>query len=169
MEYIVNKPYPEVKVEKENIYYATLLIEDYSGINSEYTSISKYVYEHIDKFKENQKFSKVLSEIAMVEMRHLNILGKIIKLLGLEPKFNYNINGYMTSWNSSLINYNTNIIDMLLDNIRIEKIAIANYEYHMSLIKDKYINDILKRIIEDEIKHVECFKELLHDELTKCN
>ena len=34
----LNIPYPEIKVEKENLYYAELLSQDYAGIVSEATA-----------------------------------------------------------------------------------------------------------------------------------
>ena len=163
MIYSMNKKYPEIKVERENIYYAKLLLEDYAGINGELSAITEYSYQHFDKFKENEILAKSLSRIAMVEMKHLEILGKLIKLLGLNPEYKYydeceNIYKY---WNSDSLNYTSNIKEMLYNDIRIEKIAIANYEYHISLINDKYIKEILYRIIEDELVHIDCFKMLI--------
>ena len=146
MIYSMNKKYPEIKVERENIYYAKLLLEDYAGINGELSAITEYSYQHFNKFNENENVVKSLSRIAMVEMKHLEILGKLIKLLGL---------------NRNSINYTSNIKEMLYNDIRIEKIAIANYEYHISLINDKYIKEILYRIIEDELVHIDCFKMLI--------
>ncbi len=163
MNYSSSLPYPEIKVEKQNPYYASLLLEDYSGVNSEYTSISEYIYNHIEKSDTLKNVSEAFKKIAIVEMKHLNILGKLILKLGIDPKFKTKTNDYYTPWNSSLIDYNKDITYILLNSIRIEKIAIANYEFHINIIKDKYIQEILKRIILDEKEHIECFKELLKD------
>lgn len=165
MQYSVNKPYPEIKVERENIYYAKLLLEDYVGINGELGAITEYSYQHFEKFNEHQNIAICLSRIAMVEMKHLEILGKLIKLLGLNPEYKYfdECENAYKYWNSNTINYTSNIKEMLFDDIRIEKIAIANYEYHISLINDKYIKEILNRIIEDELLHIECFKTLINE------
>lgn len=167
MECFVNKPYPEIKVEKENSYYAKLLLEDYAGSNGELGAITQYSYENFDKFKEYPQVSKTLEKIAMIEMRHLEMLGKLIKLLGLKPEYKYYnySNSYSTYWNAMQLDYNTNIKEILLNNIRIERIAIASYECHINLIDDIYIKRILYRIIEDELLHIECFKELLKDYL----
>ena len=161
MQYSVNKLYPKIEVEKENIYYANLLLQDYAGINGELSAICEYSYQHFNKFNENNNIAKSLSQIAIVEMKHLEILGKLIKLLGLNPEFkSFECNNYKY-WNSENLNYSTNTTLMLLDDIRKEKIAITNYEYHINIINDKYIKEILKRIIEDELVHIECFKMLL--------
>ena len=167
MDCFVKKPYPDIKVEKENSYYAKLLLEDYAGLEGELSAITQYSYETLDIFMKYPQVSKELEKIAMVEMRHLEILGKIIKLLGLKPEYKYynSSNNYYTYWNASSLDYNTDIKEILLNDIRIERIAIANYEFHINLINDKYIKKILYRIVEDEILHIECFKELLKDYL----
>ena len=82
----VDKPYPEVRVERKNIEYAKLLLDDYASEVGEDRAIHQYVYQKFDKFKDNPLFSKTLSQIAMVEMRHLELLGETIKLLGVNPE-----------------------------------------------------------------------------------
>ena len=42
----------------------------------------------------------------------------------------------------------------------IEKDAIKNYENHKRLIKDKYIKNMLDRIILDEKRHLEIFNNI---------
>ena len=157
----VDKPYPEVRVEKPNIEYAKLLLEDYSGIASELTSITQYVYQKFDKFNVDEYFSETLSRIAMVEMKHLELLGETIKLLGIEPRYITKDNNIYTYWTSRTVDYKTNISDMLYSDIKIEKEAIEKYKYDLSVINDKYIKQTISRIIEDEEKHIECFKMLL--------
>ncbi len=161
MEFFVNKPYPKVQVERKNIKYAKLLLEDYSGINGELTEICQYIYQKFDTSDEDNTFSFVLSKIAIVEMKHLELLGKTIKLLGLNPKFINTNKGYYDYWNSSFIDYNTNKTQMLKLDIEKEKLAINNYLKDIQLIKDKYIQELLYRIIEDEELHIKCFYQLL--------
>ena len=161
MECQVNKPYPKIEVECQNLYYADLLLEDYSSMTGELTSITQYVYQHFDKFNVNTNFSKTLSSIAMVEMRHLELLGETIKLLGKKPKFIAKNNNLVTYFSGSFIDYVDDIKDMLESDIKLEKEAIARYLYHISIIDDQYIKRMLYRIIEDEKVHVRCFEKLL--------
>ena len=164
MECRVDKPYPEVRVERKNIEYAKLLLDDYASEVGEDRAIHQYVYQKFDKFKDNPLFSKTLSQIAMVEMRHLELLGETIKLLGVNPEFRFvdkNTN-YLVYWNSSFVDYTTDIVEMLRSDIKIEEEAIRKYRYHISLINDKYIKALLYRIIEDEEVHIKCFNMLLN-------
>lgn len=164
MEFKIDKPYPEIKVEKENLEYAKLLLDDYVGIASEETSIQQYIYQSIDKFDVCPEFSNTLRGIAIVEMRHLDMLGKTIKALGVTPKFKFvnKTNKCMEYWNSSFVDYTATIEKMLKSDIELEKKAIISYKKHMSIIEDKYIKEILMRIIEDEVLHIECFNKLLY-------
>ena len=160
----VDKPYPEVRVERKNIEYAKLLLDDYASEVGEDRAIHQYVYQKFDKFKDNPLFSKTLSQIAMVEMKHLELLGETIKLLGVNPEFRFvdkNTN-YLVYWNSSFVDYTTDIVEMLRSDIKIEEEAIRKYKYHISLINDKYIKALLYRIIEDEEVHIKCFNMLLN-------
>lgn len=162
MECSVNQPYPLIKVERQNKEYAYLLLNDYAGIVSELSSIVQYSYQHFLKFNVNAEVAQTLAAIAKVEMHHLELLGKTIKLLGIEPKFIYAEDKELKFWNSSFVDYKPDIVEMLENDILIEEQAIKNYQKDLTLIKDKYIIELLKRIILDEEKHIECFTILLH-------
>ncbi len=155
-------PYPEVKVEEKNPYYADLLSEDYAGRTSETTATLLYSYQHFNTFDSNEEFSKIIEEIAIVEMKHLEMLGKTIKLLGKEPIYKTceASRGDCVMWTASNIDYSTRLKEMLEVDIREESKAIKIYESHKKLIKDKYIKNMLDRIILDEKRHLEIFKSL---------
>ena len=163
MEYKVDKPYPEIKVLKKNLFYAQLLLDDYVSEASEETSIQQYIYQSFLYFDTLPELSQTLARIAMVEMRHLELLGKTIKLLGVKPEFKYvdKSKKRLSWWSSSFVDYKTNLKDMLISDIELEIKAIKSYQNHIKIIDDKYIKSLLKRIIEDEILHIKCFKEML--------
>lgn len=155
-------PYPEVKVEEKNPYYADLLSEDYAGRTSETTATLLYSYQHFSAFDSNEEFSKIIKEIAIVEMKHLGMLGETIKLLGREPIYKTceASRGDCVMWTASNIDYSTRLKEMLEVDIAAESKAIKIYESHKRLIKDKYIKNMLDRIILDEKRHLEIFKSL---------
>lgn len=158
--YIIDAPYPEPKVEGKSIQYANLLLQDYAGAVSEFTAISLYSYQHFvsdDRYKE---YAKIIGEISMVEMKHLELLGETIKLLGVKPAYVSSVCPCGQIWTASYVNFTDKIKEMLLEDIKAEQKAIANYKYHLSLISDKYIKKLLERIIPDEQLHLKIFKEL---------
>lgn len=161
-------PYPEVMVEEKSSYYADLLSQDYAGMVSESTATFLYSYQHFNTFKSNEEFSKIIEEIAIVEMKHLEMLGKTIKLLGNDPVYKTceASRGDCMMWSASNIDYSTDLKDMLKTDIKAEETAIKTYEHHKRLINDKYIKRMLDRIIMDEKRHLEIFNSI-HNGLFK--
>lgn len=158
--FAVNINYPEAKVEAKNLFYANLLLADYSGIDSELTASLLYVYQHFASGKDEDDYAETVAGIAIIEMKHLELLADTIKLLGVKPIFVIPSNGLYYPWSSNLVDYSTNINKMIDIDIEAEIKAIEQYEEHKLLIKDKYIVELLNRIVEDENLHLKMFKEL---------
>jgi bacterioferritin len=156
MEYKSALPYPEIKVEGKNIEYAKMLATSYAGNVSEDTAIHLYMYQSVVL---NNKYSNIFENIAKVEMYHLKLLAKTIELLGLEPKYQIYCDNII-DFNSSYVNYDTNINNILQIDILSESLAIENYKKLIDLIDDKYIKNLLNRIILDEQIHLNIFNEL---------
>ena len=154
-----NNPYPEPKVERQNLEYAKLLLQDYAGEVSEDTAIHLYLFQHFTS--EWEEFKEVIREISISEMTHLELLAETIKLLGLKPKYKtFNAsNDVLIPWTSDNVNYETDIKKVLEVDINAETKAIETYKLHMEIIDDKYIKQLLSRIIEDEEIHLKIFKE----------
>ena len=157
-----NKQYPVVRVEKENIEYAKILSLDYASDISEDSAIHLYTYQALILEKTHPEISKTLKHIAITEMKHLELLGKAIHLLGLPPKYvSYTSDNIKRYWTSSIINYTTSLKNMLKQDIKSESMAIENYRKHKETINDAYIKQLLTRIIEDEQVHLSIFQRLL--------
>lgn len=152
----VNKPYPKIQVEKENINYAKILLDAYAGSNSEDTAIHEYLYQSFLK----EDMASTLKEIAKVEMHHLNILGQLIVKLGYTPFFCTVKQNKVIPWSSNYLNYTLNLKRMLSLDIERERKTIQKYRLAINMINDKYIKEILERIIEDEEMHIKCLHEL---------
>ena len=154
-------PYPNIEVETKNYSYATLLRKAYASETSEDTAIHLYLYQSIILEKEYLNISNILKRISVVEMKHLEILGELILLLGVKPIYSSPYkNGLSKYFNASYVKYNTNLQEILRINIEAETQAIYYYNYLTKVIKDKYIVNILKRIIVDEQIHLGIFNNL---------
>lgn len=158
MIYQSSNPYPIPKVEKENMNYALILLDNYCGGVSEETAIHQYLYEYFMMNNEFQEFADVMLKISKVEMMHLRLLGETIKLLGVVPVYGTvkEDNSYK-SWCSNNVDYSINVKEIILNNIRYEEEAIKNYKRCFSLINDVYVRELINRIIEDEVIHIDIF------------
>ena len=159
MECRVNKPYPLVRVGRINPFYGKLLLQNYAGEISEDPAVHLYFYESLVT-KDINEFSNIMLDISKVEMHHLNLLGQVIKMLGINPVFGALTKKDFTFWTGLNVKYSTDLKEMLLINITSEKKAIKNYEKVIEIVDDKYIKELLSRIIEDEKLHIKIFKDL---------
>lgn len=137
--YIVNLPYPEPRIEMQNVQYANILLNDYAGSVSEFTAVSLYSYQHFVSEGEYKDFAELIGGISMAEMKHLELVGETIKLLGIKPVYIDNACPPGRLWTGAYVNYTTFIKEMLMEDIKSELKAIENYRYHITLINDKYI------------------------------
>lgn len=156
----LNSHYPEPKVDCKNINYANILLQDYAGAVSELTATSLYMYQHISSEGIYKDYSKLVKGIAIVEMKHLHLLGETIKLLGVKPVYTNSVYPCGQLWTGAYVNYTDCILDMILEDIKSEKQAIMNYEKDICLINDRHIRKLLERIIEDEKVHLKLFNEM---------
>ena len=143
---------------RKNITYANLLYDNFSGEAGELTAIAQYLYEHIE-LKRYDNFSRIVLAIAIEEMKHLELLGELIKRLGRKP---YYTNKERIAWNSgNNLRYHFNsIYDVLTFNIESEKRAIEEYRKVIKYTQNKSIKDLIERIIIDEQTHLEIFNRL---------
>lgn len=155
------QPYPEVKVQRPNLYYAELLLEDYAGQVSEMTAINQYFYHHIVFEERFQDLAGLEECISIIEMWHLEMLGETIRLLGVDPKIRTLTNNKKTFWNAEYVYYGREVCDRIAADIAAEKSAIAQYRKHQKLINDPYINNMLERIILDEEHHLRLFSQAM--------
>ena len=80
-------PYPKIEVETKNYSYANLLRKAYASETSEDTAIHLYLYQSLILQEKYKDISNILKKISVVEMKHLEILGKLVLLLGVKPVY----------------------------------------------------------------------------------
>lgn len=151
-------PYPPIMAFQPNKEYAEMILPAIRQDNSEVTAIMTYIYQHWVLSENYSGLSDTISRIAKVEMHHLDMLGKLIRILGGNPKFQKDKCNF---WNAMVVNYTQDIRDVLIDNIRAEEAAAAFYRKQASLIRDRYVCAVLNRIALDEMLHIQIFRSYL--------
>ena len=152
-------PYPPIRTDGKNLYYASLLTNDYAGVVSEMSTSLVYMFQHFVTAK--QKISDTLKCIAQVEMRHFGLIGELIGAYGGNPRYSVQSGSKSNFWNAQNIGYETNPKLFLKENIVNEKASIVNYNIRMNQINDKHVHVLLERIILDEQNHIKVFNTLL--------
>ncbi|HHY25306.1 MAG TPA: LysM peptidoglycan-binding domain-containing protein [Desulfitobacterium dehalogenans] len=159
--YRVDEPYPEIKVLGENPYYAQLLYDDYAGQVSELTAIMQYVHHHMqmDTHPAWREVAALQEGISIIEMKHLEMLGETILLLGGNARY---WDGCQQPWTPLFVSYHDfDFCAQLRADIQAEEEAIHNYRNHIQQIQDPYIQALLARIIKDEEHHLRLFRDSL--------
>ena len=153
-------PYPQINNLTQDINLAYHLKKVYSGETSELTAIHNYVYQHI--IFTNKELKEVLRKISVVEMHHLDLLGEMIKKLGLYPTYTYiNKKNNETYWISDVVSYEDDLIKLMKNNIKNEEKAIKNYQKIINCSNNEIVNNVLERIILDERQHIEIFTAIM--------
>lgn len=160
--YIIDKPYPSQETVKPNTQDLQMIYKNYAGILSELTAVTQYFYNHLyAKTNDNEDIGRILLQIAIAEMTHLNIFGELVINLGGDAKMMYPKNTNLVWWNGSIINYQKTTPKILESAIKLEKQTIECYTHQAKIAKQEIVSEILLRVVEDERLHLEVFEKLL--------
>ena len=153
----VDKDYPEIVGASDCKKTVNILKNLATSRHGELTAILQYTYQSVvaDKFMDN--ISDILEEISIVEMMHLEMLMHAIVDFGGQPKYE---DGQGQVFNSLNINYSMKLKEMLDNNINAEMMAIEQYRHAIDMVSNASLKNLFARIIEDENRHIEVFKEI---------
>ena len=153
--------YPEIAVSSPNISFAKKLLIPFASKDSELTAVLDYSYHATIFSKTDPPLSKIMSGIGRVEMTHLNILSKLIYLLGYDPKYRIVQNNLPAFWNAESVNYKKDAISILQTTIKDEEYAYKYYLFLAQQTKDLKVKQILLRLSADEKLHTQILTEEL--------
>lgn len=146
--------YPPIRVQEENQFYANLLTLDYCGSVSELTAALQYIHGESCLCCHQCKTAKTIVGMAVAEMIHLQKLGEMILLLGGHINFSIKTRTGTQMWTPEYTNLANDEQQIIAANLEAERAAIEQYEQHIGMIEDDYVNALLKRIIQDEEYHI---------------
>jgi bacterioferritin len=155
-------PYPEIRVEGPNPYFAEIIMDDFAGVISEFTSVNQYRYHASDFVNLDPYLINMWTKIADVEMWHMRVLSRLIVLLGGRPVYRGSASTNGDYWYGGFVKYGYGICDQLQKDLETELQAIANYRQHILMISDGYVQQVLERIIRDEEVHVKNFEAAIN-------
>lgn len=163
MKYTIDTPYPSIEELDINVDYGQMMLSNLGGLHSEMNAVSLYFYNSIvlqDTWKE---LAEAMKCISMVEMHHLHIFANMCYRLGVDPRLWDCQNDLLEYWSPGYNVYPRQIHTMLENAIKQEQNTIATYHYQMTCIQEPIIQNMLKRIIEDEQHHVQIFETFLQE------
>jgi bacterioferritin len=120
------------------------------GIEHEYTVILQYMFHSY--MTKNQEAKKQLEDQAINEMQHLGWLAEELA------------DGGTPIIEHTTPDQSTKTIDMLREDIKIEKEVAAAYDKAAGEVDDAGLKELLLRIRDNERYHIDVFNDLLKDE-----
>ncbi len=122
-----------------------------ADITGEIEAILTYLRH--DFIIEECEISRMMEEIAIDEMRHMEWLSEKVVELG----------GIPTIEHAQLRLEGEDLSGMLKRDVGLEESAIAQYQEHIDAITDPKIKHLLRKIMNEEIEHRDEFAEKLHE------
>ncbi len=158
LEIRVKTPYPKITGAKNDPSTVAILKNLATSRSSELSAILTYIYQSVIADKTHEDIAKLIEEIGIVEMTHLDMLMHAITEFGGNPRYE---DAKGVPFSTTNINYATKLKEMLVNNIRGEEMAIEDYTRAIGLVRNDSLKSLFARIIEDEECHIRAFKYLL--------
>lgn len=161
-------PYPLIRPECKNPRYASAILDNLGGQNSEMSAIGFYFYNRITAC-EWKEVVDTFYHIGMVEMHHMELFSKLAMELGENPRLwsRKGRGGQYVCWSPSYIPYGpfpvgSAIKNVLSQAIKGEQEAVSKYMQQTTWITNTNVCDNLLRIAADEQVHIDILTRLYH-------
>ncbi len=160
---IAEKPYPSVEGVCPDCRALRIISPAYASSMGELNSILQYNY-HAVMFdsKGLEEYAKILDSVAMAEMLHLKLLGKLICALGAPPVYSVCPPAGFNFYSAKFVSYSRSLKNMVEDDVLSERHAIMSYAHMLDRLRNDRVAEIIARILEDEKIHLQAFTELLN-------
>lgn len=157
-------PYPDLSNIGPDMRAARIISPAYAAAGSELTAILQYVYHGLQfGYKNMPELAELMTDIAIAEMRHLDLLGETLLRLGANPIYTACPPIPRCYYSSDYVDYTTVPASILLSDIAGETAAIDGYEKMLALLENDAVSSLISRIILDEKLHLKRLKEAYAD------
>lgn len=154
-------PFPDLSALTPDCRDAGIIMPAYADTESEMTAVLQYIFQSINfSVVGNDRFATALEEIAIAEMKHLDLLGEALLRMGISPVYSRrppNKCGYYSACN---VNYCAQPAAMIAADIAAETDAVRMYEQMLCRIANPTLSALISRILLDERMHLKAFKDM---------
>ena len=158
---IEDLPYPDLSGLTTDCANAQIIMPAYADAKSEMTAVLQYIFQSIHfGVCGDSHYADMLEEIAIAEMKHLDMLGEALLRMGANPTYVRRPPNRCEYYSSCNVDYATLPTAMLAADIAAETEAICSYEQMLCKITNPILGALISRILLDERLHLKTFKEL---------
>ena len=156
-------PYPLTGATHPTRAHAKLLSELLFGAHGEFTMINEFLYSELILSKEKAALADLFDCIALVDLRHFQMLSTILKQCGADPKYRTVRGTHTDWWSGRSLSYPTtpaNSLDLLC---QYKRATIADYTNAIQHCNDDGIARLLLRIRADELCHLDLLSSVTEE------
>ncbi len=154
-------PFPDLEELTADCKNARVIMPAYADAKSEMTAVLQYIYQSIHfGVAGNSRYATTVEEIAIAEMKHLDLLGEALLRMGINPIYVCRPPDRCNYYSTCCVDYCTQPAAMLAADIVAETEAIHSYEQMLCCITNPILAALVSRILLDEKLHLKTFKEL---------
>ena len=159
-ECFINLPYPNVVNASDRRKNVLEMI--YRLYLSKFTAVAEYIYQNLI-FSQNHPIAADLLEcISLIEMKHFRILGKLLTVLGVDPRIKpADVNRRPKGSDSLSAISEQQLIDVAYNNIYTTKSFIQEFNMLSRITNDREIKTTVQRLMLDEQHVVDLLEELI--------
>lgn len=158
----VDSPYPSTEDLGKDRESVRIISPAYADSGSELTAVMQYVFQSVVfSGLQMKQYARILTEIAVAEMHHLDILGDMIYGMGTLPVFTSCPPLRFDFYNTSAVSYASEPVKMIRDDIRGEQEAIRLYQSMVRRLRNEKVSAVISRIILDEQLHLSTLQGIL--------
>ena len=152
-------PYPSEEGIVCDAQTVRLLAPAYADRRGELTAILQYVYQSmVFSGRGDVRRARLLADVAVSEMHHLDLLGGALYRSGALPVFTSRPPRLFGFYTAFAVSFSASPQRMILDDIASETEAIRGYEQMLPRLRDEAVAAIVTRILADEKLHLETFR-----------
>ena len=159
---IADKPYPSLEGICPDCRALRIISPAYASSTGELNAILQYNY-HAVMFdgKGLNEYAELVDSIAVAEMLHLKILGKLICALGAQPVYTACPPAGFNFYSAKFVSYSRSLKNMVEDDLLAERHAVMSYAHMLDHLRNDRVKEVIARILEDEKLHLQAFGDLL--------
>lgn len=159
---IADKPYPSIEGISPDCRALRIISPAYASSTGELNAILQYNY-HAVMFdgKALDEYAELIDGIAVAEMLHLKLLGRLICALGAQPVYTACPPAAFNFYSAKFVSYSRSLKNMLEDDVLAERHTIMSYAHMIDRLRNDRVRDVIARILEDEKLHLKAFCDLL--------
>lgn len=164
----VDQQYPSIDGLEKDRQSVRIISPAYADRGSELTAILQYVYQSVVfSGLQMKQYSRLLAEIGVAEMHHMELLGEMLLQLGAKPVYTSRPPHLFDFYSTGAVNYTVLPEEMIRADIRGETEAIRTYREMVCRLQNEKVAAVISRIILDEELHLSTLHGIL-DEMTGC-